>query len=213
MSALQARILELERELKTLQREHELGITVAAGTVSQQKYDEMVATNQRLKQQLEVEEDIVKKKQAPLLLRRAQKDLCVEIREDLERRGRFRESFAMKVEDVTSDYDNRIWLKEQRYRTKRIKRTKLYRKSVKALKKEYFELGGHDIPEDQRTFDTDKSDSSSEKESSSGEEASGSSSKKSADEEIDEAREEEQEQEDKSSSSQSDDSNSEDDDP
>ena len=52
---MQARILELERELKTLKREQELGITVAAGTVSQQKYDEMVATNQRLKQQLEVE--------------------------------------------------------------------------------------------------------------------------------------------------------------
>ena len=47
--------MDLERELKTVNREHELGISAAAGTVSQQKYDEIVAANQRLKQQLEVE--------------------------------------------------------------------------------------------------------------------------------------------------------------
>ena len=192
-------IRRLKRDIQLLWKEAKRAYS--ALTEDLQAYDE---ETKNVQQQLEVEEGIVEKKQAPLLWRRAQKDLCVEIREDLERRGRFRESFAMKFEDVTSDYDNRIWLKEQRYRAKRIKRTKLYRKSVKALQKEYFELGGHDIPEDQRTFDTDKSDSSSPEETSSSEEAS--SSGKSAEEKTDTASEE-----DESSSKSSDGSDSEDD--
>jgi ankyrin repeat protein len=119
-----------------------------------------------MEEQLGLEKTIVEKNQAPLLWRRAQREKCVEIKEELERRAHYRESFAMRFEDITSHYDQRISLREQAYRAKRIKRTKKYRKVVKTLRKAYFEQGGNDIFEEDRDFDTEKDGSSESSDSS-----------------------------------------------
>ncbi len=154
-----------------------------AAKALQGKYDDWKAYDketENLRNLLKAEESIVQKKEAPLWWRKAQREKVEEIKEEIKTREKFSESFEMVIEDLISQYDQKIWSKEVRFKKRSFKRFKAFKKLHKALKTEYLKAA-QDIPEEERLFDSDGGESASESTRSSDDETDDSSSDESSD--------------------------------
>ena len=58
------------------------------------------------------EQSIIEKKEAPIWWRRAQREKVEEIQIEIVKRELFSQSYEMAIEDIISEYDQKIWLKE-----------------------------------------------------------------------------------------------------
>ena len=128
-----------------------------AAKALQGKYDDWKAYDketENVRNLLKAEESIVQKKEAPLWWRKAQREKVEEIKEEIKTREKFSESFEMVIEDLISQYDQKIWSKEVRFKKRSFKRFKAFKKLHKALKTEYLKAA-QDIPEEERLFDSD----------------------------------------------------------
>merc|ERR1712167_63230 len=99
---------------------------------------------------------------------------------EIKTRQKFSESFEMVIEDLISQYDQKIWSKEVRFKKRSFKRFKAFKKLHIALKTEYLKAA-QDIPEEERLFDSDGGESASESTRSSDDETDDSSSDESSD--------------------------------
>ena len=112
---------------------------------------------EELKKVLRDEQSIIEKKEAPIWWRRAQREKVEEIQIEIVKRELFSQSYEMAIEDIISEYDQKIWLKETKLKKRSFKRFKAFKKICKRLKTEYLSIA-KDIPEEERLFETDDDD-------------------------------------------------------